>query len=64
MVGEEQEADDLWWRFEMRLPSRPDWVPITREVAGDHFGCMIVGKHDQAGIYRSPSEFAARELDD
>ncbi len=52
---------DLTWRFELRLASRDQWVPITADMAGDDRG-LHIGIQEMSEIWKEADEAAPDAL--
>lgn len=59
-------TEDLTWRFELRLPRRPDrWVPVTKDMLDDEdaaFYADHVGTKEMPCIWKDADEVAPDEL--
>lgn len=54
--------EDLTWRFELRLPDRDEWVPITNDLIDDQYA-EHVGTHEMPEIWQDAEEAAPIELE-
>ncbi|WP_284741651.1 hypothetical protein [Amycolatopsis sp. RTGN1] len=59
-------ADDLTWRFEVKMRDHDGWVPITRYLLGadEPLYGDIVDTMEMIGIHREPADAAKDELDE
>jgi hypothetical protein len=53
---------DLTWQFELRLPGRDQWVPITADMAGDQCA-ELIGTQEMPEIWQDAEETAPIELE-